>query len=137
MKTIIFILASFLLAGEMQVDGDLTVLGNVNAPGLGGMKPDRIYSFDRGSGSGGEPPIIAVPENKLWIIHIADGGISIRDDTGSYLNSVSSGHDGGQRSHALIPGTEFQVQSGGVSFYILEYPISGTGTDHGMDYVEP
>ena len=41
----ILILSTLLFAGELQVDGDLTVLGNVNAPGLGGMKPERIYNY--------------------------------------------------------------------------------------------
>ena len=40
----ILLFTTFLFAGELEVDGDLTVLGNVNAPGLGGMKPERIYT---------------------------------------------------------------------------------------------
>lgn len=33
MKKILFIFASFLLAGEMEVDGDLKVTGNIDASG--------------------------------------------------------------------------------------------------------
>ena len=43
MKKIVFILLSFGLAGEMEIDGDLKVLGNIDAPGFGGMKPEKIY----------------------------------------------------------------------------------------------
>ena len=40
----ILLFTTLLFAGELAVDGDLTVLGNENAPGLGGKKPERIYT---------------------------------------------------------------------------------------------
>ena len=54
MKNIVFILLSFCLAGDMEVDGGLTVTEGVtaasfagNGGGLSGIgiKPDRIYHF--------------------------------------------------------------------------------------------
>ena len=40
---VLLLFTTLIFAGELEVDGDLTVLGNINAPGLGGMKPERIY----------------------------------------------------------------------------------------------
>ena len=62
MKKILFILLSFCLAGEMEIDGDLTVLGSVNAPGLGGMKQERLYRFINNTSTFS----FTVPEGKIW-----------------------------------------------------------------------
>ena len=39
-----------LFAGELEVEGNLTVTGDIDSPtidALSGMKPERIYSFKR------------------------------------------------------------------------------------------
>ena len=54
MKNIVFILLSFCLAGEMEVDGGLSVTEGVTAASFAGngggltgvgIKPERIYSY--------------------------------------------------------------------------------------------
>ena len=50
MKKIFTILIfTSLFAGELEVDGNLTVTGDINSPSidaLSGMKADRIYSYE-------------------------------------------------------------------------------------------
>ena len=141
MKTIIFILASFLFAGELEVDGDLTVLGNVNAPGLGGMKPERIYRTPFLDSSWSSEKI--VPEGKVWFI--TPGGISgcsnqsidIKSD-GEWATQVQN-YQEMQTTFLAFSNENIQFKSSCVDVCLLiyEYSISGSGTDQGMNYVEP
>ena len=153
MKNIVFILLSFCLAGEMEIDGDLTVLGSVNAPGLGGMQPERIYSKIT---AGGES--FTVPNDTYWrvLLNTSTGNttyqfyhsVTITGISGENAYFVISGHKGGPtnttREYWLYPGYTITPNYGASSqqstiYYmtIFEYPISGSGTDQGMDYIEP
>tara|TARA_B100000029_G_C17164982_1_gene811077 strand:+ start:197 stop:670 length:474 start_codon:yes stop_codon:yes gene_type:complete len=157
MKKILLISLSLLFAGEMEVDGGLTVSGQVNAssfsgdgsaltnlPSLGDQKPERIYSYkyyDSGTF------LLTVPSNKIWKIELALG-TSASGTMG--VNNNGNGHtfDYTQRDYTfwLLPNNTFGSYdtSGGNPSYvgkytltIFEYPISGSGNDQGMDYVIP
>ena len=76
MKKIVFILLSFCLAQEMEVDGGLTVTEGVtaasfigNGSGLSGIgiKPERIYSLIVNDM---EEFFITVPDDKIWNVKI-------------------------------------------------------------------
>ena len=125
----LLLFTTLLFAGELEVDGDLTVLGNVNAPGLGGMKPERIYNYIRSHD--GEPFSFSVPSEKLWII--VNGGSSNTfniDEKQVTLSNTSS--------FGLLPlQTISSPYDNSVTLTIYEYSISGSGTSQGMDYVEP
>ena len=129
----ILLFTTFLFAGELEVDGDLTVLGNVNAPGLGGMKPERIYQLE----IDGWSEDIVVPDGKLWIITPS----SFSSYTSIRLNGIDRGNihtNGAKSSFHAFPSQLVNVYSSGNSVIsIFEYSISSTGTDQGMDYVEP
>ena len=46
-KICLFVCVACLFATELEVEGNLTVTGDINSPtidALGGMKPDRIYN---------------------------------------------------------------------------------------------
>jgi len=136
MRILILLLFSFGLSGEMEIDGDLKVTGSIDAPGLGGMKPERIYQLELVNGDWTSE--IVVPVNKLWIITMGTfntGGVHIKVD----------GDDGGNiKDNDLLSNfAAFSLQS--LEFYtyykmivnIYEYSISGSGTSQGMNYVEP
>ena len=64
MKKIILILCSFVIAGELEVDGNLIVTGDIDSPtidALSGMKVERIYQLI----TDGENFSITVPNNKI------------------------------------------------------------------------
>ena len=130
----ILLFTTLIFAGELEVDGDLTVLGNVNAPGLGGMKSERIYQLE----IDGWSEDIVVPDGKVWIITAGTfiSIISIR------LNGFDSGYinrDGNSSNFYAFPSQVVNINSGNyeVIISIFEYSISASGTDQGMDYVEP
>ena len=128
----ILLFTTFLFAGELEVDGDLTVLGNLNAPGLGGMKPERIYSLPVTYTNEGSNLI--VPNGKVWRLTGSSGGITI-----DILGTPNISADINNNSDVwLLQNKEFTITHAGESLMtIFEYPISASGTDQGMDYVEP
>ena len=68
MKKILILALSLCYAGELEVNGDLTVVGQIASPtidALGGMKPERIYRFERNYG---QSYSITVPNGKIWKI---------------------------------------------------------------------
>ena len=110
MRILIYILyLGFMFSGELEVEGDLNVTGNIDSPtidALSGMKPERIYRY---VGTPYETKGLAVPEGKMWLIS---------SSIGSNLSDIYF-----TDTNAIVN--------------IFEYPISGSGTDQGMDYVEP
>ena len=141
MKKILLISLSMLFAGEMEVDGSLTVTEGVNAssfsgdgsaltnlPSLGGMQPERIYII-RNQNLG----TLTTPSDKMWVVSIGGNGeCSWYDDEG-----YSSIQDSAPTSIILKTNWTMNFSSNCTNAYILEYPISGSGTDQGMDYIVP
>ena len=133
----LLIFTTFLFAGELEVDGDLTVLGNVNAPGLGGMKPERIYRY---IGNNYETKELIVSEGKVWIISSSitnSAEIQILDESNDIIGFLVN-DNGGNNNIVMLSGDNFSIHfQNGAIINIYEYSISGSGTDQGMDYVEP
>lgn len=136
----LLILSTLLFAGELEVDGDLTVLGNINAPGLGGMKPERIYILPVFETMG---EIKIVPAGKVWAIIPMS---TVHKEIELRVNGTDVGWIAGNQTYSLplltyyaLPGQEIQLKSQDnlSRVAIFEYPISASGTDQGMDYVEP
>ena len=64
-KIFTILILSSLFAGELEVEGNLTVTGDIDSPtidALSGMKPERIYTFQRDSN---QDFSFTVPENKM------------------------------------------------------------------------
>ena len=152
MKIILLILVSFLISGELEVEGNLTVTEGVNAssfagdgsgltnlPSLGDMKPDRIYTYYKSNGSTFN---FIVPNNKVWkIIAIGQNYSSTTsfkvNGNSYYLPELQDGQTMTEvwaMQNATVSSSEAAHT---YSMTIFEYSISGSGTDQGMDYVEP
>ena len=97
-KIFTILILSSLFAGELEVEGDLTVTGDIISPtidALSGMKPDRIYRY---VGVQHETKGLTVPNNKLWLISSSipkySGHVEIhsyRDPGGSTPNAGGFG----------------------------------------------
>jgi len=152
-KIIILSLLTGLFAGELEVEGNLTVTEGVNAssfagdgsgltnlPSLGDMKPSRIYSY---SGSNGEYKDLTVTSGNFWVVSssfpYSGGQVVIHADGGAKGQlAIAGGYSTAATSFIALENYSFQIYFTGNSIItILEYPISGSGTDQGMDYVEP
>ena len=81
MRILILLLFSFSLAGEMEINGDLKVTGSIDAPGLGGMKPERIYQYKREYNTEFS---LTVPEDKIWMFKVISHGSAL----GVYLDAI-------------------------------------------------
>ena len=129
MKKLFVILSlTFLLAGELEVDGDLTVSGAIQSPtidALSGMKPERIYAFQKDTD---ENFTFTVPEGKMWAVQVSPNWY-LRINGADYLFSKPA---------ILLPGWTLEsIYSDPIYLHIYEYPISGSGTEQGMDYIIP
>ena len=140
MKRIILVLFSVLFAQSLEVDGDLTVSGQIQSESINTMdvmKPDKIYRFETQDNEFN----ITVPENKMWKV------VSITSTSNnSYMNYnnlkiLSNNGDGGQTYFIMLAGDVLSRAEGtdGHKYIIMiyEYPISGSGTSQGMDYIIP
>ena len=130
---ILLLSLGILFASELEVDGNLTVTGDINSPtidALSGMKPERVYYYFRNSN---ENFSFTVPDNKIWVLTAFSTGVPRIQINGS--NSTTSN---GAYGVLLIPGTTINdAYTDAIHFNIYEYPISGSGTDQGMDYIIP
>ena len=144
-KIIILTFLTVLFAGELEVEGNLTVTEGVNAASftgdgsgltnisaLGGMKPERIYRYQRPQGVSYS---FIVPEGKFWILNsysYVTTNIIINGNTVRLSNESD-------KDILLLPGDTISNpgQADVVFLLFYEYSISGSGTDQGMDYVEP
>ena len=146
-KIIILSLLTGLFAGELEVEGNLTVTEGVNAssfagdgsgltnlPSLGDMKPDRIYRYQRLQNSSFN---FTVPQNKIWLI-TAVGASSVINFNGITI-PLSHSYSGQKYIFGFAGDVLSSHPDDDSPFFlsIQEYPISGSGTDQGMDYVEP
>ena len=136
------ILFSTLMAGELEVEGGLTVTEGVTASsfvgnGVGltgiGMKPERIYNQIVQGGDDGPDFNATVPSGKLWIIETFGS-----DGARFKLNGSPNIHSESFGLLYVIQNTTIELDlDGTIHLSILEYSISGSGTDQGMDYIEP
>ena len=151
---------SLLFSQELEVEGNLKVTGEIDAQGnpitnlgnpvnatdavnmqtmqsLAGMKPERIYRFLN------EPDnsfSLTVPSGKIW--NVIGMNINGNDHSPMFINGFSSSltkYRGGQHQIWLLPGDviSHDPYTQELILNIFEYPISGSGTDQGMDYIEP
>ena len=134
---------SFIFSGELEVQGNLNVTGDINSPTidvLSGMKPERIYRYVALEAENKE---FSVPNNKLWAISSAmprySGNIDIQQN-GQYIASLSSYTSSKSfvSTFIMLSGDIFSLNftSGGI-INIYEYSISASGTEQGMDYIVP
>ena len=144
-KIFTILILSSLFAGELEVEGDLTVTGDIDSPtidALSGMKPDRIYTHI----SNNDYFSFTVPENKVWYVEISLTGMSNMSRikiNNIQLDLIDGNYRAsGNPNFVLQPGynlenVDWQGYYNKVVLNIFEYSISGSGTDQGMDYVEP
>ena len=157
-KICLFVCVACLCATELEVDGNLTVTGDINSPtisALSGIKPSRIYRHIQPSD--GSTFTLSVPENKMWRIEFWGGAVgcdqswvSVNGATVAFADLIhfSSGMGGKTNRNNFTPITLMggdvisnnitdpcPFTRGGLTIY--EYSVSSSGTDQGMDYIEP
>ena len=147
-----------LYAQELEVEGNLKVTGEIDAQGnpitnvgnptqdndavnlstvrdMSGMKPERIYTHH--NYPYGMDFSFTVPDGKVWkIITSATDNPSIAIN-GSPVDFWTNNE--GANDIWVLPNSTISNYEETAEFYftIFEYPISGSGTDQGMDYIEP
>ena len=156
----LIIALSLVLAGELEVEGNLNVTGDINSPtidALSSMKPERVYRYI--AGDDGSFFTLTVPDNKLWRIEFWGGAnyystfyatdhFSVKLVINGFTITLSekrhnsTGTRDNYNAITLVGGDTISNNLGNEGFMqggltIYEYPISGSGTDQGMDYVEP
>ncbi|SVD54522.1 uncharacterized protein METZ01_LOCUS407376, partial [marine metagenome] len=117
--------------GNPTQDNDAVNLSTVRD--MSGMKPERIYSYNT---SGVESWSLNVPSDKIWqVFYVATDSYSTVKINGqtTYI------HWGEDSQIWLQPNSQLENYANGSYFFfsIFEYPISSSGTDQGMDYIEP
>ena len=158
MKKLLILLIAFTFTQELEVDGDLTVVGSINSPtidALEGMKASRIYRHIQPSD--GSTFILYVPENKMWRIEFWGGAIDCDESWVAVNGAIVAFSDLIEFSHpvhgktnrsnftpiTLMAGDVISnnitdpcpFTRGGLTIY--EYSITSSGTSQGMNYVEP
>ena len=162
-KLIILCLAlPVLFAQELEVEGNLKVTGEIDAQGnpitnvgnptqdadavnlstvrdMSGMKPERIYR-KQFLGSGNYSPTYTVPAGKIWKVvgGPSEGGLLLYLSNDYYMYLINGGDVGGEAY--FLPGDAFFFGDwAGVRALvnIFEYSIQSSGTEQGLDYVEP
>ena len=154
--TILLITGVF--AQELEVEGSLKVIGEIDAQGnaitnvgnptqdndavnlstvrdMSGMKPERIYTHH--NYPFGMDFSFTVPDGKVWkiITSATDSpSIAINGSPVDFWTTNEGGNDVWVLPNSTISNYEETAE---FYFTIFEYPISGSGTDQGMDYIEP
>tara|TARA_Y100001970_G_C13847612_1_gene657695 strand:- start:184 stop:615 length:432 start_codon:yes stop_codon:yes gene_type:complete len=133
---------SCLFANELEVEGNLTVTGDINSPtidALAGVTPDRIYTYRAIA-----PFSFTVPQGKFWKIVPSAGGVG--SNAGTYVYVVVGDNPDAivvllNSELWLFENKSFSSPQGSEEYIglytIYEYSISGSGTDQGMDYIVP
>ena len=153
----LIIALSLVMAGELEVDGSLKVSEGIDAQGQAisnvgsavldsdatnlstvrsmlGMKPTRIYTKVHSPGGSDQTTQYTVPSGKIWIPSWTGGGNI------SLAAIAQLPNDPGPYPIVFLPGMIVTVYTPAHQNGILtihEYSISGSGTDQGLDYVEP
>ena len=154
-----FLFSVSLFSQELEVDGSLKVTGDINATGnvltnlgdpvsgtdavnlrslndLASMKPSRIYNYYIELANSWTSEIV-VPTGKFWSIKAA----SVNNEIEIKINGSSLGYiyKNVKTTFTAFPGdaVSFETYYAGPVISIFEYPITESGTDQGMDYVEP
>lgn len=137
---LLILLMATVYAGELEVEGNLSVTegvtatsfvgdgsGLTNLPSLGDMKPERIYVHVIDTS---EDYNLTVPVDKVWFV-TTNRAVEI------LINNSPISSTGGA-GFWFLPSYNIQVYNPeNYVLSILEYSISGSGTDQGMDYIEP
>ena len=150
---------TLLFSNELEVEGSLKVTGGIDAQGqlvsnvgnpvletdatnlatvrsMLGMKPTRIYSKLLSATSSDTWFSYLVPDDKIWIVSLTGGsGFSL-----SVNSSVSLSKTPGTYPSILRPGMLLSAEINGNSNAILtiyEFPFSSSGTEQGLDFIEP
>ena len=130
---ILLLSLGILFASELEVQGNLKVTGDIDSPtidALSGMKPERVYYYFRNSY---ENFSFTVPDNKIWVLTAFSMG-----NARIQINGSDTPTSNGAYGVLLIPGTTINdAYTDAIHFNIYEYPISGSGTEQGMDYIIP
>ena len=163
MKRILILSIGLLFTGELEVEGDLKVSGNIDVQNnpiknvgtpvldtdatnlstvrsMLGMKPDRIYSHKQYDNSNYS---FTVPENKFWEVVFSlssHGHIKFKVNSNEHKFNVGGYFSNPIYKMWFIPGDTFDNSNQPGAKYLItifEYSISGSGTDQGMDYIEP
>ena len=154
----VFIILSLAVAGELEVAGSLKVSDGIDAQGksisnvgnavldsdatnlstvrsMMGMKPTRIYSKVLSAGGSGETWQFTVPQDRFWIPALATNNGNMQ------LAAIADvDFEPGAYPVIFAPGMILTVTmnpNGNGLLTIHEYPISASGTEQGLDYIEP
>jgi hypothetical protein len=161
MRYFLILLLTIPFTQELQVEGNLKVTGSIDAQGnpitnvgnpvqsddavnmgflqtemtgLAGMKPERIYRSTSANNS--QSLTYIVPTNKVWQISISSTYIDVRVNE---LELPYASMDGGV-PHPIwaLSNDSVTINNMGEGYFtIFEYSISGSGSDQGLDYIEP
>ena len=153
----VFVILSLAVAGELEVSGSLKVSEGIDAQGqtisnvgsavldsdatnlstvrsMLGMKPTRIYTKVLSAGGSDQTWQFTVPEDRFWIPAMAGNGTiqlaeiaSLAKEPGAYPVIFAPG---------MIVTVTVQMHTNGL-LTIHEYPISASGTEQGLDFIEP
>ena len=154
----LIIALSLVFSGELEVDGSLKVSQGIDVQGQAisnvgsavldsdatnlstvrsmlGMKPTRIYTKVLSAGGSSQTWQFTVPEDRFWIPALASGNGNIQlaaiadvnTDPGAYPVIFAPG--------MIVTVTMSMHQNGLLTIH--EYPISASGTEQGLDFIEP
>ena len=160
MRYLVILLLTIPFTQELQVEGNLKVTGSIDAQGnpitnvgspvqsddavnmgflqsemtgLSGMKPERIYRSV--SANVPQPITLAVPTGKVWQISISSWYLELSVNDLPFPFTT----DAGGVPHPIwaLSGDSITLGNMDGFFTIFEYPITGSGSDQGLDYIEP
>jgi hypothetical protein len=161
MRFFLTLLLTIPFTQELQVEGNLKVTGSIDAQGnpitnvgspiqsddavnmgflqteitgLAGLKPERIYRKNLGFDYD-NPSIYSctAPPNKIWIAKLS-GFVESVTINGNFINF----YEGTNFEFILLSGDDLNLESfNGFQLMIYEYSISGSGSEQGLDYIEP
>jgi hypothetical protein len=163
MRYLSILLLTIPFTQELQVEGNLKVTGSIDAQGnpitnvgspiqsddavnmgflqtemtgLAGMKPERIYTKYHDTG---DLFTYTVPNGKVWLVTARS-----QSHNSVYINSnyfpIMNPYDYPEEYKVwVLPNSVINCTSmdSWVQLTIFEYSISGSGSEQGLDYIEP